>query len=224
MNTSSKVQEAVAGYFRDPAGQGKLSGTEKAGQGKGGAVVSLKREDMPRLRDEIDKALQSLPQFEKMKRQVSMTVTSEGLRIELLETEKGMFFDSGSARPTGAGVELLQALAGELGKLPNRVLIEGHTDARPFTGTPHYSNWELSTDRANQARVVMQGHGLKPSQIQQVRGFADQNLRDPIHPNDAANRRVSVLVPYLESAGNPTHDDPAPKQEGAAKAERKPSH
>lgn len=211
MNSNVKVQDAVAGYFRDPTGEGKLTGTDKAGQGKGGSVVVVKKDDMPRLQHEIEKALKSLPDFQKIKDQVSMTVTSEGLRIELLETETGMFFESGSAEPTSAGTGLLRSLAGELGKLPNRVLIEGHTDARPYMGTRNYSNWELSTDRANKARTVMQANGLKPTQVHQVRGFADQSLRDREHPNDASNRRVTLLVPYLEA----TEKD---AEEGAGKA------
>lgn len=212
MNTSTKVQEAVAGYFRDPSGQGKLSGTEKSGKGKAAAVMALKKDDMPRLQHEIERALRELPDFEKIKKQISMTVTSEGLRIELMETETGMFFESGNARPTGAGTNLLRSLARELGKLPNRVLIEGHTDARPFVGSANYSNWELSTDRANQARILMQAHGLQAGQVQQVRGFADQSLRDPAHPDDAANRRISVLVPYLERPED-TQAEPAAAKE-----------
>jgi chemotaxis protein MotB len=205
MNTSAKVQEAVAGYFRDPAGAGKLAGTGTGslGPGQSPPVIELKKEDMKELQQQIEKALKSLPDFDKIKKQVELTVTPEGLRIELLETEKGMFFESGNARPTAAGTELLVTLAQQLGKLPNRVQIEGHTDARPFVGSGSYSNWELSTDRANQARILMQAKGLHPGQVQQVRGFADQSLRDPAHPENASNRRISMLVPYLEQPSKP---------------------
>src|SRR5512138_834992 len=71
MNTNSKVQEAVSGYLRDPSGDGKLSGTTKAGKGRGGATVELKKDDMPHLQHEIEKALRSLPDFPKIKDQVS---------------------------------------------------------------------------------------------------------------------------------------------------------
>jgi chemotaxis protein MotB len=205
MNTSTKVQEAVAGYFRDPAGVGKLAGTGIGSLGPGQAppVIQLKKEDMKELQQQIEKALKSLPDFDKIKNQVELSVTPEGLRIELIETEKGMFFESGNARPTLAGTELLITLAQQLGKLPNRVQIEGHTDARPYIGSGSYSNWELSTDRANQARILMQANGLHPKQVQQVRGFADQDLRDPAHPDSASNRRISMLVPYLEQPKKP---------------------
>jgi chemotaxis protein MotB len=119
------------------------------------------------------------------------------LRIELLETEAGMFFESGRAQPTETGTELLQRLAEELGKLPNQLLIEGHTDARPFSKDRTYSNWELSTDRANSARKLMEGKGVRGEQVGQVRGFAERNLRHPEEPDAASNRRVSVIVQYL---------------------------
>jgi chemotaxis protein MotB len=87
-------------------------------------------------------------------------------------------------------------LAQELGKLPNDLLIEGHTDAKPFGAKADYSNWELSADRANAARRLMEVSGLRPGQVVQVRGFADHNLREPDNPEAPSNRRVSVIVKY----------------------------
>ena len=129
-----------------------------------------------------------------------MTVTGEGLRIELLESDIGTFFESGNAQPTNTGTEMLGMLAGELGKLPNRLLMEGHTDARPYVSKTGYSNWELSTDRANAARKVMQSSGVKPNQVGEVRGYADQRLRKPDDPDSASNRRVSIVVTYHGAA------------------------
>src|SRR5262249_53587274 len=88
-----------------------------------------------------------------------------------------------------------------LAKLPNNVSIEGHTDAKPFAGTGSYGNWELSTDRANAARRIMQENGLGEKQVTQVRGFADQMLRTPDKPLDPSNRRVSVIVHYVNKPG-----------------------
>jgi len=126
-----------------------------------------------------------------------MTVTAEGLRIELLESEKGTFFDSGSSTLNKTGQEMLVLLAEELGKVPNHISVEGHTDAKPFTGKGNYSNWELSADRANAARRLMQQSGLSGAQISQVRGFADQRLRNIKDPLDPSNRRVSIIVQYI---------------------------
>jgi len=111
-----------------------------------------------------------------------------------------------SAETIGIGTELLIGgrsdsnslfLADELGKLPNKISIEGHTDAKPFAGGGDYGNWELSADRANSARRLMQRSGLREDQVVQVRGYADQKLRKPDAPEDPSNRRISVIVQYI---------------------------
>src|SRR5580693_5394359 len=122
-----------------------------------------------------------------------MTMTAEGLRIDLLETKRGLFFDTGNPKPTEAGSELLKVLAAELAKLPNKVAIEGHTDSAPY-GRADYSNWELSADRANAARRILMESGLAEDRISQVRGFADQRLLKKDAPTDPSNRRISVIV------------------------------
>jgi chemotaxis protein MotB len=193
MNSSEQVKQAVAGYFRDPSGQGQWKGSSQAGTGES---LALARDDMAQLGEKLEQAMKEIPEFQKMKDQVQITVTGEGLRIELLETENGMFFDSGSSKPSSTGEDLLITMARELGKLPNDILVEGHTDARPFAGDGRYTNWELSADRANSARRLMQANGIRAHQVVQVRGYADQNLRRRDDPNDASNRRVSVIVRY----------------------------
>jgi len=92
----------------------------------------------------------------------------------------------------------LGLLAHELGKLPNKILIEGHTDSKPFNGRRNYGNWELSVDRSNSARRLMQQSGLGEKQIAQVRGFADQLLLKPENPLDPSNRRISLIVQYTD--------------------------
>ena len=195
MNTNQDVQKAIGAYFRDPTGKGRDMGSGQAGVGED---LALKKDDMSHLKQELAKALKQMPDFEKLKDQVKMVVTGEGLRIELLETQKGMFFETGNAHPSDAGKELLDTLAAELGKLPNNIVIEGHTDSQPFSSGGTYSNWELSADRANSARRLMEQAGLRASQVKQVRGFADQMLRNPKDPTDPSNRRISVIVQYLE--------------------------
>ena len=107
-------------------------------------------------------------------------------------------------------------LAAELGKLPNTFSIEGHTDAKPFSSTGKYSNWELSADRANAARRIMQENGLGPKQVTQVRGYADQRLRKPDDPEDPSNRRISVIVHYLVKPSPEDDGLPVPKEDSAA--------
>ena len=77
-------------------------------------------------------------------------------------------------------------------------MIEGHTDAKPFAGNTGYGNWELSTDRANSARKLMETNGVRDAQVTQVRGYADRQLRHPEDPSAASNRRISVIVQYLK--------------------------
>jgi chemotaxis protein MotB len=192
-NASQEVQKAVGGYFQDPTGKSKLNGSAAAGKGDS---IDLKKEDMNKIKEKLEEAVKQVPEFQKMKDQIQMSVTGEGLRIELLENEVGMFFQSGSAVPSETGRVLLARLASELGNIPNRILLEGHTDAKPFSGTKGYTNWELSSDRANAARKLMESTGLKAGQVLQVRGFADQDLRNPKNPLDASNRRISLIVKY----------------------------
>jgi chemotaxis protein MotB len=128
---------------------------------------------------------------------VQFSVTGEGLRIDLLETEQGLFFVTGGARPTAAGARLLTVLAGELAKMPNELVVEGHSDSLPFRNalpTSGYSNWDLSADRANAARRLLHAGGVRPQQVVEIRGFADQHLLFPADPKDPRNRRISVVV------------------------------
>jgi chemotaxis protein MotB len=195
MSADDKVKQEISAFFNNPTGNGNQKGTDAAGAGH---ALELPKDDMAKLKEKMEQALKTMPNFRDMKDHVEMTVTVDGLRIELLETEAGMFFESGRPLPSPTGAELLTRLAEELGKLPNNLLIEGHTDAKPFANKDgYYSNWELSTDRANSARRLMEEHGIRHEQVAQVRGFADRQLRhpdDPIHPS---NRRISVIVQYL---------------------------
>ena len=196
MNSSQKIQVAVGGYFKDPSGTAKKVGTGLAGTGEN---LQLAKQDMAKLKVELQNSIQSITDLDKLKKNIEMTVTAEGLRIELLESEKGTFFDSGSSALNTSGQEMLALLAVELGKVPNHVSVEGHTDAKPFTGKRSYSNWELSADRANAARRLMQQSGLRPDQVSQVRGFADQRLRNLKNALDPSNRRISIIVQYISS-------------------------
>jgi chemotaxis protein MotB len=197
LNTSQDTQKMIGGYFMDPAGKGKEQGS---GMRSSGSTVSLKKDDMPKLKEKIEQAMKEMPQMQALKSQVRLIVTGEGLRIELLENKEGTFFGSGSAAPTEKCREILGMLAKQLGTLSNKLLVEGHTDSHPFASDRTYTNWELSADRANAARRLMEGGGLKDDQVAQVRGFADQNLLLPKDPENASNRRVSVIVQYTASA------------------------
>lgn len=214
MSADENTKREIAAYFNNPAGPGVMTGTAAAGLGN---ALDVPKEDMEHLREKIQKALLTVPNFRNLKDHIEITITSDGLRIELLETDAGMFFESGRPLPTSSGADLLKRLASELRQLPNTILIEGHTDSKPFAGDGFYTNWELSADRANAARRLMQANGIRPEQVGQVRGFGDRQLRRASEPEGASNRRISVIVQYLGQPGGAASskvepDQPAPSQ------------
>ena len=190
LSASEKVQKAVGGYFLDPTGKGRQTGTTTAGDGE---TLTLNRDELQHLKEKLEQAMKQIPAFEHMEKQVKITLTTEGLRVDLIETEHGLFFDTGNPKPTQAGTALLKVLASELVKLPNKVAVEGHTDSTPY-GRADYSNWELSADRANAARRILEESGLDDARISQVRGFADQRLLKKDEPTSPSNRRISIIV------------------------------
>jgi chemotaxis protein MotB len=224
MGSSEKVKKAVAGYFQDPKGSASLLGTTMAGNGTAvETVVDPNKQKLEELKKKLEEEIKARKDLEKLSKQIEITITSEGLRIELLEDKNGTFYESGSAHLSPSGQELLALLAMELKTLPNQLLIEGHTDAAQYSNNADYSNWELSADRANAARRLMQADGVRKDQVTQVRGFADQFLRVKSNPFDPSNRRITILVKNEEGMPLPTqlaHAEvvgaPAPNQVGPA--------
>ena len=206
MNSSERIKKAVAGYFNDPQGTATLMGTTLTGTGE--TVSAATRDNLQKLKEKLEEEIKARKDLEKLIKQIEITITPEGLRIELLEDKNGTFYESGSAYLSPSGQELLALLASELKTLPNHLLIEGHTDATQYSDDANYSNWELSADRANSARRLLQEDGVRFDQVTQVRGFADQLLRVKDNPTDPSNRRITILVKNLEG--------PAPDLKGAA--------
>ena len=208
MNSSDKVKKAVAGYFNDPKGLSTLLGTTLTGTGESVTVAS--GDNLQKLKDKLEQEIKARKDLEKLSKQIEITITPEGLRIELLEGKNGTFYESGSAYLSPSGQELLALLGSELKTLPNNLLIEGHTDAAPYSNDANYGNWELSADRANSARRLMQQDGVRKDQVTQVRGYADQLLRVRSDPYDSSNRRISILIKNAEG--------PLPALKGASVA------
>ncbi len=211
ISSNDAVKKSVAAYFQDPRGTAKLEGSNKTGSGN---AVPLNKADMAKLKERLQHAARSLPNFEKLNKQIEISVSPDGLRIELLEEPGGTFFELGSATPTPALAGFLQVVSRELGAVPNKISIEGHTDSRPYSRGGDYTNWELSADRANAARRLMQSSGIGPNQIDQVRGFADQLPRNPNHPEDPSNRRITLIV----DAGPPDEQTASADKDGATQA------
>jgi chemotaxis protein MotB len=210
VNQSKPVKAAIGGYFRDPAafeasgGRGVLPGGDTINQPKP-ETPPADQEERKRLEAAVLHIREGLDKeaFKSLRDQVEFKVTPEGLRIDLIEKDDSTFFDSGSATLHGETEHVLGVIAHELGALDHEVDVEGHTDSRGYASNERYSNWELSADRANAARRVMEREGLRQAQVTSVRGLADRQLRFPENPLDARNRRVSILVksPILSAAG-----------------------
>jgi len=206
---SQDVRASVAGYFREPGvfdyekSTGMLPGG-RPGVEPGGAPTPVPPPDAQALLQEqrvlaaaaehIRERLAQSPGLATLADQIEFTITSEGLKIDLVERADSSFFDSGSAELRGESERILQIIAGELARLENDVVLEGHTDRRPYADGARYGNWELSADRANAARRAMQRAGLNENQVRGVRGFADTQLRLADEPLDPRNRRVSIVV------------------------------
>lgn len=217
LNSSQETQKAIGGYFSDPEGNGKLIGSDMAGAG--GDAINLEAKDLEQLKDKIAQSLKESSKFKDLQDKITMVVTGEGLRIELMESDVGTFFESGSPVPTEQATEIIGRLAREVGQLPNKVFIEGHTDSKQFAGD--YSNWELSSDRANTARRIMQAHGVRGDQVAQIRGYADQKLRNAQDAMDSSNRRISIIVQHLDGAGRKAEKKAEKKEAGGHDQEKK---
>ena len=192
MGSSEKVKRAVAGYFNDPKGIASQLGTTMTGTGS--TVSQVSTDELQKLKDKLEQEIKARKELEKLSKQIEITITPEGLRIELIEGKDGTFYEIGSPKLSSSGQELLALLATELKTLPNLLLIEGHTDSTPYSDDAGYSNWDLSADRANSARRLLQQDGVRTDQVTQVRGYADQMLRVKNNPTDPSNRRISILV------------------------------
>ena len=216
LNQSPKIQQAVGGYFRDPNGTADKAGKSIVGSA---ATTIAPQNNMDHLKQELEKAISHVPNFDKLKSHIVMTVTPEGLRIDLIEGANGTFFDSGSPKLSEDGQDILKTLAQELGTLPNSLSVEGHTDAKPYSSKSNYGNWELSADRANSARRLIQANGVRENQIMQVRGFEAQRLLKPEAPLDPSNRRISLIVQNLTGAETPAIDTPGTRSGSTATPE-----
>ncbi|MBI2188333.1 MAG: OmpA family protein [Acidobacteria bacterium] len=206
------VRSSVAAYFRDPGafaanagGKGVLPGSANgvAGGGQPGVGPTREKEneqDIERAKAALERAAEHLRQaiqlkFADIQHRIEITVTEEGLRIELSEAPDDGFFSSGSAQMKPETEALLALISHELAQLSNRVAVEGHTDSVPYAGSyTQYSNWELSTDRANAARRVLERTGVRGEKLEGVRGYAATRPRLPEAPADARNRRISIIV------------------------------
>src|SRR5450631_3347275 len=147
------------------------------------------------LKKKVEEVLASSPKLAAMKSQIRLDMTRDGLRIQIVDELNRPMFDSGSAVVKPYMRDLLHEIGAVLSEVPNHLTLEGHTDAQPFgTGERGYSNWELSSDRANASRRELGMGGLPDSRVLLVQGLASSVLFDPSDPNNPVNRRISIIV------------------------------
>jgi len=133
--------------------------------------------------------------LEQYKDQLVIDTFDNGVRIQMLYDEGKPFFDSGSALLTNDARKVLKVIADTIRNMPNQVAVEGHTDAKPFGSlTSKYTNWELSTDRASSARVILEEYGIPTKRMVRVAGYAATQPLIKENPEDPRNRRVSILL------------------------------
>ncbi|MBN2226054.1 MAG: OmpA family protein [candidate division Zixibacteria bacterium] len=214
LSQSDNVKEAVQGYFQDPVGFMKSSGkglmdgsssplkTRLKQQADVSSNVKDNLQALTQTAQKIRDAIDQMPEIGKLKDFVDVELIPEGLRIELAEVstnpDSTNFFDMGSSRLKPISQLILTAISKELRLLPNRIVLEGHTDRTPFTSKTGMTNWELSADRANSARRYMENAGLRDGQVVEIRGYADKYLKFPDKPNDPRNRRIAIIVLHEE--------------------------
>jgi len=246
VNQNEDVKRAVGGYFRDPLGTLEVSGSAAqqgadgvldagsapmAGQAallevpltqplRGAGRERHERERHERLaaaERELRRRLAEIEGFERIAHLVEVTLTDEGLRIELMESERGAFFALGSPSLTPIGRRVVETVGGSLRGHAGPVVIEGHTDSLAYA-PGGYSNWDLSTDRANAARRVLEGAGLAADRVSEIRGYAAGRPRFAEQPEDPRNRRVSVLLHDAAAPAAPPADPGAAPRAGGAPA------
>lgn len=210
LGMDDKTKLAIEGYFANPVGYKKGFGSGSSALFAGSSPTTIQRPSLKsivrtteqksfeQLRERILLKLAASDSLKGMGAQYEVVVTKDGLRIEMIESGRGdQYFASGSAAMKPATQLVLQVVGEELATLQNPIIIEGHTDAAKFGASETaYGNWELSTDRANAARRVLAAIGVGDGRLTEIRGLADTQLRVPSDPTAAANRRISILLPF----------------------------
>jgi len=182
-------------------GQGKDYRQAPPGkQAPGDETRFAKERDKARLdalRKDLNAALERSQALAPFKDQLLLDITSEGLRIQIIDKQNRAMFDTGSATLKPYTVQILHELASFVDQVPNRISISGHTDATPYSGTDgtaHYGNWELSADRANAARRALLDGGMPVEKVTRVVGLAEAVPFDKTDPTSPKNRRISIVV------------------------------
>jgi chemotaxis protein MotB len=197
--SDKKFKAGIAHYFREP---GVFSGSRgiiaNGGEDKLGAGI-IQAPSLEVLETYIKRRLEGLQELRELHDQIPISITSEGLLIEIIDKEKQAFFEVSSAKVKPIMRKVLEIIVKEIKDKPNNLTIGGHTDARPYHDESFYSNWELSSARALNTRRALEELGLPADRVAQVVGYADRKLRVASDPMSSENRRISILIMNAES-------------------------
>lgn len=163
------------------------------------AVIEANKNEekkLEELKSEINLSIEKDPALAGLKKQLLMDVVSDGLRIQLIDNQNKPMFDVGSDKINPGILPILQNIAKLLNSVPNKVTIQGHTDASPYDNPDEldYTNWELSSQRANAARRALIKAGMNEDKVMMVTGFSSTVLLDKSNPLNPENRRISIIV------------------------------
>ena len=154
----------------------------------------VERERLELLLQELQNKVEENPPLQKFKDQILFEITQDGLRIQIMDAENRPMFDLGSARLQPYFEDILLAMADTIKAVPNKISISGHTEAKPYSGTGDFGNWELSANRANAARRALVAGGYPDEQVARVVGYASSSLFDRANPFNPVNRRIDIIV------------------------------
>ncbi len=161
--------------------------------------AAIDKQRLEALKTELEQAIAQSEQLKDFKDQLLLDITPEGLRIQIIDKENRAMFDSGSSHLKDYTSQILYEIAKIINKVPNKISLTGHTDATPYSSMRGYTNWELSTDRANASRRALVLGGLEESKIAKVVGLSSTVLFDKTNPTSPVNRRISMIVMNKEA-------------------------
>jgi chemotaxis protein MotB len=174
------------------------------------ALEMVEQAKLAELKLKIEEAIDASATLSKFKKQLLIDITSEGLRIQIVDEQNRPMFASSKAELQPYAKQILREIGSMLNDVPNKISLSGHTDAVPYpTGEKGYSNWELSSDRANASRRELVAGGMDESKLLRVVGLSSASLFDKENPLNPVNRRISIIIM------NKKAEEDAVKDEGA---------
>ena len=200
LSQNEEVRQGVAGYFKDPIGfsnnstqiiDGPGSGTQEVTIDVERKLQEMERERLAEMGEKIVDEISSNESFVHLADQIEIEFIDEGMRIEMLESADDVFFQIGSSKMRNESQVILRDIGAQLSKIDNFIVVEGHTDSRPFVSAgKDYSNYELSADRANAARRELIAGGLNSERIYEIRGYADKMLIQCCEPKNKYHNKI----------------------------------